>query len=506
MWGTDMRRSLRTTIQHLMKRSESERGAVMILMAVGLVVLMGMAVFAVDYGWIAYNRLETRKAAESAALAGVVYMPLAGSATLSPGEPAYDTALDIAGRAGYAGASSTVTPAATASPNQLQVTVTDQIDTFFMRVFRPSPITVSGTAVAEQLPPLKLGSDEAQLGGNGGANQLWVAINGEERRKQDGDPFSTRCGYNCGSSNVGSGPLQEFRDPAYYYAIDVPQGQTGALVVGIYDGTHLPRSAVDVDTGDRAGATSFVLNFDLYAPDSTPNNWRDNSASSAPVCSRTFYYDGQGGRPAGWGVNTWVNLSGCPNATSGIYVLEVSVDGNENAISAFAMRARVGGTSNVAVYGLGAMSLWMNKDNSAPVFKIVRVDEIYAGTELQLGLYDPGDATGLSRLLFRGALSGIDCTVRVTDQNGNVGAWTTDGALNPDGNWAGSSCGLTTATNSTSQIYNGDWLEIRFQIPPGHTCSGSACWALVDYNFSDSPNDRTTWTARVNGTPIHLEP
>ncbi|MGI9666021.1 MAG: pilus assembly protein TadG-related protein [Acidimicrobiia bacterium] len=504
-----MTNQLRRLQLHIRTRMESQRGAVMILMAVGLITLMGMAVFAVDYGWIAYNRLEARKAAESAALAGVVYMPLSGTATLAPGEPAYDTALDIAGRAGYTGGTGTsVVPAETASPNQLRVTVTDQIDTFFMRAFRPSPITISGTAVAEQLPPLKLGSDDAQLGGNGGADQLWVAINGEARRKQDGDPFSTRCGYtSCsGSPNVGSGDLEQFRDPAYYYAVDIPEGQTGAIVVGIYDGTHLPRSAVDVDTGDRAGETSFLMTFELYAPDSTPNNWQDNSAASAPVCSQTFYYDGQGGRAAGFGVNTWVNLSGCPTATSGIYVLEVSVDGNEDAISAFAIRASVGGTSNVAVYGLGAMSLWMNKDNSAPVFKIVRVDEIYAGTELQLGLYDPGDATGLSHLLFRGALAGIDCTVRVTDQNGNVGAWTSDGALNPDGNWAGGSCGLTTATNSTSQIYNGDWLEIRFQIPPGHTCSGAACWALVDYNFADSPNDRTTWTAQVNGTPIHLEP
>jgi hypothetical protein len=42
-------------------------------------------------------------------------------------------------------------------------------------------------------------------------------------------------------------------------------------------------------------------------------------------------------------------------------------------------------------------------------------------------------------------------------------------------------------------------------VPPTHSCSGAACWAKVKYNFTGgSPTDRTTWGARINGTPIHL--
>jgi len=74
-------------------RERNERGTILVLSAASLIVFMAMAAFAVDFGWIAYNRLEVRKAAEAAALAGVVHMPLPGSTTFGPGAQPYDTAL-----------------------------------------------------------------------------------------------------------------------------------------------------------------------------------------------------------------------------------------------------------------------------------------------------------------------------------------------------------------------------------------------------------------------------
>lgn len=488
-------------------------GAILVFATLSLFILMGMAAFAVDYGWIAWNRLEARKAAEAAALAGVVHMPLSGSATLTPGEAAYDTALDVASQAGFdnSDANVIVRPEETFSANQLKVSVQTTVDTFFLRVFRPSPITVAQSATAEQLPPLKLGSDEAQLGGPG--TELWTAINGERRKKNSGDPFSTRCASNNGEESRCSGTSNsEFRDPAYYYAVEVPEGQTGNLRVHVYDGTHRDRGSIDVETGEyNTDQDDWRLRFRLYPPDNTPNDWTDNSSKSTHVCGRNFFRDGDQPQGVGWGVNEWRSIGNCGTATAGIYVLEVSVDGSDSSVSAFALRARVGGTTNVAVYGLGAMSLWMNEDDSNPTFKIVRLDQIYAGTELQLGLFDPGDATGLSRMEFTGALAGIDCEVRVRDNFGGSSGWFSDGYWNSTkgdaaGDWAGSSCGITTATNSTSRLYNGDWLDLRFKVPAGYTCTGTACWAYVDYDFTNSPFDRTTWTATINGTPIHLEP
>ncbi|MGI9584312.1 MAG: hypothetical protein ACR2N7_01840 [Acidimicrobiia bacterium] len=213
----------------------------------------------------------------------------------------------------------------------------------------------------------------------------------------------------------------------------------------------------------------------MYAPDNSANTWTDNSTL---VCSRTFGYN----TPAA-AINNWLSVGGCESATAGIYVIAVSVGGNEASVSAFAIRASVGGsTSNVAVYGLGAMSLWMNEDNSNPTFKIVRVDPVYAGTELELGLFDPGDADGLSQMRFGGALSGYDCQVKVVRENGAESAWESDGYWNgliggAGGDWAGSSCGITTATAGTPRIYNGDWLALRFIRPPTTTVQKTAATA-----------------------------
>ena len=56
------------------------------------------------------------------------------------------------------------------------------------------------------------------------------------------------------------------------------------------------------------------------------------------------------------------------------------------------------------------------------------------------------------------------------------------------------------------QEHNNQWVDFRFQVPPAHSCSGSACWSTVRYGFSGSTTDRTTWTARINGGPVHLLP
>jgi len=388
---------------------EQERGAVLVLTAMALVVLLGMAAFAVDYGWLAYNRLEVRKAAEAAALAGVVHMPLPGSATFAAGTEPYDVAVNAAGRNGYVGGvdGATVSPQETTSAAQLKVTITDQVDTFFLKLFIDSPLTVSGEAVAEQLPPLKLGSDENTIGG--ASSDFWVAINGERRKKQDGDPFSTRClTDNCSGTTNG-----EYRNPAYYFAVEIdPAVAGGSLQVSIWDGTHKPR-AVNDSTGDLSGAEDLRMRWRLYAPDDTPNNWIDNTQNPR-VCQKNFYMDGEHpNKPTGWGVDEYKHLN-CLGAVAGIYVLQLEIWGDDDALSAFAIRARVNSSGNgVAVYGLGDLSLWMNGDDTTPTFKIVRLDTVYAGTELILELFDPGDIDGSGKIEFTGAMSGIDCQVQI---------------------------------------------------------------------------------------------
>ena len=49
-----------------------ERGVVLLLMAVLVMVLLGVAAMAVDLGWLYWNSIEIQNGADSAALAGVL--------------------------------------------------------------------------------------------------------------------------------------------------------------------------------------------------------------------------------------------------------------------------------------------------------------------------------------------------------------------------------------------------------------------------------------------------
>ena len=489
----------RTQVAPDVDADSHERGVTLVLAAAVLVVLMGMAGFAVDLGWLFLKTTETQKAAEAAALAGVVHMPNNGGMPWGPGAEAWDTAVDVAARNGF---TASVTPnEVVGKPNQLNVSIDNTVPTFFMKVFGINQVSFTRDATAEQLPPLKIGSDEPYLGTDpttpGRNRYFFVSVNGEQELKENGDPYSTRCTTGC-PNNSNS----QFRDPAYYYAVDVPFGGGGpALTVELYDPSHWAGNRNDLvingnvlATGDRVNEP-IDITFRLHAPDTTPNNPGDN----VPIggCTQTFTDEGA---PPAPGVQEWVPLC-TVGSVPGIYVLTVSVDGDRRGITDFAVRARYGGSlaSSVAVYGLGSMSIDMNEGSVAPNFKIVKLEEIYAGTQLIVSLFDPGDVTGgAANLTFVGELASTECQYRVLDQAGaEIRPWGKD-----------DSPGIAPCfLNTTGQRFNNEWVEFRWDVPDTYTCA-SDCWVNVDYDFpaGSQPNERTTWAARINGQPIHLLP
>ncbi|MDJ0962541.1 MAG: pilus assembly protein TadG-related protein [Acidimicrobiia bacterium] len=479
---------------------QNERGVSIVIGSLVLLVLIGMAGFAVDLGWLFLNQTNARKAAESAALAGVVHMPLPASITFAAGTEPWDVAVDVAERSGYT--STEITPAeVVGEPNQLNVRIDTNVDTFFMRVFGINNVDIGASATAEQLPPLKIGSDEAYLGSDptipGRYRHFWVSINGEREIKENGDPFSTRCTF---SNNCGPTSNDQYKDPAYFYAIEVPDTYVGDdLTFQVYDGGHYRNNRSDfiggngLATGDRVNPSNFSLTFQLHEPDVTPGNPQDNPPIGG--CSRTYVEQGSTGNT----IRQWTSVC-TTTADSGIYVVSVSIDGDDRAISDFAFRALIDGNpdNNVAVYGLGAMSVDMVEAAVAPNFKLVRVDEVYAGQQLIISLFDPGDVSGgFADLSFQGSMAGIECEYRVYnhDRTSLIRNW---GADDSPGS---APCELDTS----GQRFNNQWLEFRFNIPPGYSCPGS-CWGTVDYNFEAgaSVTERTTWAATINGQPIHL--
>jgi len=478
---------------------EQDRGAILVLSAMMLVVLMAMAALAVDYGWLAYNRLEVRKAAESAALAGVVHMPLPGSVTFGAGAEPYDVAVNVAGRNGYVDGVGgvTVTPQETSSAAQLKVSISDHVETFFLKMFISSPLTVSGDATAEQLPPLKLGSDARDV-------NFYLAVNGDRTNKAQGDAYTSECYGDsdtpCEGSNFEFNQGLPNGNPSYYFAIDVPAGHIGDdLVVQLYDPQmNTGGNADDRELNAPVESNPYArsrLQFRLLEPDLTPNSWMDNTDV---VCTQTYYQEDHRRYNAS-NMDTWVSF--CEDtAIQGIYVLEVRQTGNVDLLNAFSLRAEVDDNldNGVAVYGLGAMSLWNSQAGAGTQFKVVRLDDVYAGSRLVIQLWDIGDITGTGSLEFKGSLTPYECKIRERDEKGvviSVPEWGAD-----DGN---SGC---YENIEPEREYNNEWLDFAFEIPPEFTCTGDACWATVQYNLPGTPHDRTTWSAFLDGLPIHLIP
>ncbi|MCH8899545.1 MAG: hypothetical protein IH942_03500 [Acidobacteria bacterium] len=127
-----------------------QRGAILPIMALLLVVLLGVVGFAVDLGWIYWNRIEIQHGADAAALSGVVY------ASDNP-DKAKETGRDVAAINGYIdttiGGSDIVEivayqddPSAVAHEGQLRATITHEVPTFFMRVFGINSLSIAHTA------------------------------------------------------------------------------------------------------------------------------------------------------------------------------------------------------------------------------------------------------------------------------------------------------------------------------------------------------------------------
>ncbi len=285
-----------------------ESGATLIMAAMVLVILMGMAGFAVDYGWLYWNGIKIQHGADAAALAGVIYEP--GDQTL-----AYSEARGAAAENGYIHLSgSTVTPvdfkddpSAVDNANQLAVAVSHSVPTFFMKVFGVNNVSITKRAVAEYALPLAMGSDLPYFGQDptiSGRNpNFWANIHGYYTGRRMGDRFASQC--NSGGSGSGCTANDEARPTVseginngmadlsggYVYGIDTT-GASGSLSVDIFDGTFFRGGGDLILAGDQpqGGSQGPTTVFLLYAPIRRPRHLRQQAAlqghvrTPGPVC------------------------------------------------------------------------------------------------------------------------------------------------------------------------------------------------------------------------------
>ncbi len=460
---------------HRIKDGE-DRGAALALVAASLVVLMGMAAFGTDLAWFYLNASRIQRAADAAALGGVIWLP-------GDSGKADDTAVDIALRNGYDNTLTDVEvlPAGVpGEPNKLKVTINDEVPTFFAKVLGFSKMDISRTAVAEYIPPLKLGSPDNQFGnscdpeqpGCTGQANFWANIHGKWTDNEMGDAYSSFCRDESGSTN-GCPQSPAYRDTGYLYGV-IPNGNSfsfDTLDMAFHNKSGAVANGDAWRTGDHndfcgnpATCVGPTVTVNVFAPDPTPLILSDNGA---PVCSKAYPPQAQvnpdsdppfTGPPApnwNWDTACSVNSSASPNGTWVVQIVNTSGNVNASGLNRYAVRTN--GGSNL--FGLGDFSMFNNASATESNFYLAEVPDYYAGKTFVVELYDPGDsnAGGTIKLVPPGSTVPYgSCEMFTRAEVSDT--WASRGIMSP--------CQFTALNNGGANDYNGEWVKLEAVLPP----------------------------------------
>lgn len=222
-------------------RFRNDKGYAIAMTAMLILPLCVAVAFAVDVGaWYAQG-IRIQRAADAAALAGVVYMP--DTAT------AYAVAQEVAAKNGYPnGGAITVTPQG--SGNNLSVAIKSPAAVFFGGAGGVKNENLTRSAMAEYLVSIQMGSplnytgNDPDIGTVPAAGvdgnltnypQFWLNSSGYATSKVSGDRFTSG---NCGGASFGCGSgtptNNEYRKEGYLYTVDVKAGH-GPLALQVYD-------------------------------------------------------------------------------------------------------------------------------------------------------------------------------------------------------------------------------------------------------------------------------
>jgi hypothetical protein len=505
----------------------AETGAALVLVAASMTILLGFAAFSVDFGWLYLNGVRIQHGADAAALAGVVYEP-------DDQATAYSEALMSASENGYVDGlgGTTVTPVdyaddptAVQNQNQLRVTVTDSVNTFFMKIFGFDTISISRSAVAQYVLPLPMGSDLPYFGEDPSDPSrdphFWANIHGYYTDKAMGDRYASQCFGNDGSSCPRNSERRQTgysggipATGGYLYGVEVPDGATD-LAVEVFDGPFYRTGNTSGDyilAGDQQqsgaddGPTTWFI---LYAPDPTPLNTSDNEVLCAqrfPPTDSFADFNGDGqvnnlddqngdgqldwadveiGLPGGV-ASLWQRLCGTTYSRGpGVYPLRVVIDdpgaSDDRGLNRYSLRASTNG-AQPRVYGLGDMAVYVNFATNEATLNLAEVQPVHAGKDLVIELWDPDSGNqGTAIIMPDGSMP--PCS------------WNKIGQPASDL----PTCNITYASNT----FQSSQLEIRVHIPDTYTCSAS-CWWKIKVTYPSSANDTTTWSAHIEGNPVAL--
>jgi Putative Flp pilus-assembly TadE/G-like len=321
------------------KRStHAQRGQVLAIFVMSIFVLIGFVAIVIDVSWYWSNTLRVQRAADAAALAGAVDLPAkpGGAGVLTLGTGTGDAYAEAA-KNGYTNGAGGVIVTPVQDPgnaDQMDVSISAPVNTFFMRVFGISTITATRASKALFTLPVPMGSPENYYGvfgpvrsattftygtpitttynntydllgpgapcPNGAANcflgypyhgisgqtlndrGFWATMNTEGAANVNGDayqPFYDTVGSTAAKTCPAAGKACYDAFNYYNYAISMPPNTTGGYVY-VFDPVFCATDLSD-GTGDRwfDNDTDKVSSwYELFSdPNNTPYDLTDDS-------------------------------------------------------------------------------------------------------------------------------------------------------------------------------------------------------------------------------------
>jgi hypothetical protein len=531
-----------------------ERGQSFIMVALMLTALLGFIGIVIDVGWYEVNLVRVQRAADAAALAGVVYLPgnLIGGRSAARAEATKNGFTDVS----LGGPAGTFVTADQDPVNTkiMLTSVTTPVRTYFAQLFGVTSFTASRRARAEFILPVPMGSPQAWFGVNvlcrngdtppacpgvtsaTGAGTLasqgfWGAVEMKGSTRGNGDAYSTY--YNAN----GTGGLNQGYDPlGYSYVVEFPAGTTNGKV-WIYDPmfcatgqrTSSPNNRLGAgDTWFGNGGTGVTSDFKLWDMQGTPYSTTDDTLVATDGglftgmndadYSANFRGDQQwGGGASGGGLgdcsaspyhnNWWLLASGL---SEGDYRLQVSTttataSTSQDALNAFGIQATSSAGASARVYGQSRMCVTMNVDSGTSVFYLAQIDAVHAGKTLEIKLFDAGD---ISNTVLRIKMPG---PAGYTYANFT---WTSTGWHGP--NPVRTSGGpvsslLTSGASAGTGYFQNEWLTMSIPLPASYGTAGitppgepGPGWWKIEYTTGANGLEVTTWEVNIRGNPVHL--
>jgi Putative Flp pilus-assembly TadE/G-like len=526
-------------LRQLGRDSDREHGFVAVFLAITLTTMLIFAAFTVDFGSWYTRAAELKRAADAAALAGVVWMP--------EFDQAQQYALAAAAKNGFVNGQNNITITVEDIPNnnrQLKVTIRDaKAKQFFSKLVTQSQ-SIGRSSVAEYVMPVPLGSPENVFGTgnltltNQPAKQnFWAAVSGYCSGHESGDKkLSKYESYSSSSSssacnNNSPASDDDYDAEGYLYAIDVPTNITGTMKLEVYDGQYDTSSSSPSD-GELVDGQTITTTYKIYDRNTTPldlSNLTLLKTVNVPTNSST--YD-----------STWVNLNSWTNPKAGSYYVRVITNSsglstpettNSRGSNGFGLRAYIGSSFSTCstistatnysatcpqLHAVSDMSIFANISNATSDFYLAQIDPIHAGKTMRINLFDAGEgATTLQILDPLGAPSAFSwstpCNPPTAPSGGCSGtASGSTPSLSVSGTGTQPYDGSPTWSLHSPSKYNDRFITIDIPLPNNYsTVYNGKVWWKVRYTVtgcqSDGtgcPTDRTTWSVNIVGDPVHL--